>query len=696
MKRVIYRLSVLILALCMIAGVVTSASAAPATDSYNYWTDVSAIGDKAVYNKAMYDVENVFDVSSVGVDTLTKITNICSDDDDNIYILDSKSRVIVLDNKYNLVREIGLIGGVEAYDEARGIYVYEDNIYICDTEGARIIQSTLTGDLVDIITLPKSLLIPDDFTFKPTRIVRDAHNYLYVLSEGSYYGALIYDPQKNFLGFYGSNKYNISIGTVISNIYNRLFPNPEKHENSTKKHPYTFVDLTIDDEGFIYTCNGYTSYEGLKGQIRKLSPGSGTNILDSDVNFVDQELLWELDFSKQDLSDIEVDNDGFIYALETKFGKIFMYDDDCRTLTVFGGGMGEGIQKGTFVNPSGMEILNNGETIIVCDGSTNLITTFVMNDFGKKVKELDRLTLTGNYDKVKEGWFEIISEDSNCQVAYSGIANAYLEEEDYDNALKYAKLGYDRDTYAVAFEYVRKDFISDNFTWIFIIIVVVVIGAIALMFVTNKHKITFIKNKTLSHLLATAVHPSDNFALVKEKGMGSIPVCIVLIILYYVVTVLRSIAGGFLFTKYDPASFNSIIVLLRSAGLVVLWIMSNWLVCTLLGGKGKLKEITIVTCYSLLPIIVEGVIYIILSNVMLPSESSILGIIGVIATLYFGLLLIIGMLKIHDFSMGRFIGTTLLSIFAMAVIVFLLILLIILVQQLFLFIVTLITEISTI
>ena len=136
--------------------------------------------------------------------------------------------------------------------------------------------------------------------------------------------------------------------------------------------------------------------------------------------------------------------------------------------------------------------------------------------------------------------------------------------------------------------------------------------------------------------------------------------------------------------------------MLRSVGLVVIWIAANWLICTLLGGKGKLKEIIIVTCYSLLPLIVEGIIHIILSNVLLPVEASFLSILSVISLIYFGFMLVIGMLKIHDFGMGKFLWTSFLAVLGMAIIVFLIIMLIILVQQFGAFVATLITELSTI
>ena len=119
------------------------------------------------------------------------------------------------------------------------------------------------------------------------------------------------------------------------------------------------------------------------------------------------------------------------------------------------------------------------------------------------------------------------------------------------------------------------------------------------------------------------------------------------------------------------------------------------MICTLMQGKGKLKEILIVTCYSLWPLIIEKVVYIVFSNVLLAAEGSFLGIFSIVATLYFALLMIMGLLKIHDFSFSRFLGTTVLTVLAMAAIVFLGIMIVILIQQLYGFVVTLVTEILT-
>lgn len=697
MKKALCRLFAVILAICLLAGTMTSVSAAVPVDSYTYWTGVTTNG-KAVYTKSMYEVEKLIDPADLGIERLEEINAMCKDNDDNIYILEKSSRIVVLDKQYNLVTEIGQINGSISYDNAKGIYYSDGVLYVCNTEGGNIYMINQAGELLDTITVPESSLIPDDFTFKPTKITRDSNGYMYVVSDGGYYGALLYSPDRTFLGFYGANVVNATVASVLTNISNRLFPNVEKYENSTKKIPYSFVDITVDNEDFIYTSNGFTDTTAAARRImiRRLSPGTGENILKKSDYFGDARLLGTDDMYKQDFCDIEVDDQGYIYALDSRYGKVFIYDSLGRTVSVFGGGMRMGDQQGTFVEACAMVLKNNGEHVLIADKRTGFITVFNLNDYGKMVKELNYLTIEGDYDLVKDGWEQVLAQDANSQLAYSGLANAYLEEENYEQALYYAKLGYDKATYAVAFEYVRKDFISDNFTIIFILLVVLVIGAIAFMFITNKKKVTFIKNPSLNLMFSTALHPSNSFTDIKEKKLGSLPLCLLLVVLYYVVTVMETIAGGFLFTNYDPTSFNSILVFVRSVGLVVLWIVANWMVSTLLGGKGKMKEIIIVTCYSLQPLILSGIIHIVLSNVLLPVEASFLSILSTLATIYFAIMLVNGMLKIHDYTMGKFVWTTVLTLFGMAIIVFLLIMLIILIQQFGAFVATLITEILTI
>lgn len=697
-KRTLKTVFTIVFAVLLIAVPTLTVSAEVPYESYTYWSDVGE-QNKAVYNRPMYSAEYNIDTAGLGITPFSKIRDITYDNAGNLYILDAASRIVVLDAEHNFVNEIGLVNGTETYPDAKGLYIAKDNtIYICDTEGHRILHINPDGSLIKQITLPESNLIPDDFIFRPTNMAIDDYGYMYILSDGSYYGALLYDEDMEFLGFYGANTVTASIGSVFSNIKNRIFPNNSKLENSAKRLPFCFVDLALDDNGFIYTSTGYTDNARV-GQVRKLGPGLGNNILGSDaISFVDTKINTSYNkgaVSKQDIFDIEVDSNGFVYGLESAFGKVFVYDPSCRILSVFGGGMGFGNQIGNFVTVSALAIKDGGNEVLVADGATNKITVFKITEFGTLVKKQISLTLKGDYSGAKEGWEQVLRMDDNFQPAYGALARAYINDGDYDKALSLAKKGYDRETYAIAFEYKRNEIVNDNFALIFIGIALVVILLIVFLVVSTKKKLKIIKNKQLNLMFSTLIHPADTFTEIKEKKQGSIGLCIALVLIFYVVTILQTLKGGFLFTIYDVATFNSIWLFVKTVGLVGLWIIANWMVCTLMGGRGRVKEIAIVTCYSLLPLIIERIIRILLTNMLLPTEASFLNISGAIATIYFVLLMIIGLLKIHDISMARLIGTSALSIAGVAAIVFLAIAIIILVQQFGGFIVTVVSEILT-
>lgn len=695
----LFRFFALAVAISFVINLAPAVYAENPYESYTYWSDVDSTG-KAVYNRPMYNVGFALDATFLGINDFTKINDVCTDSNGNVYILDSESRIVILNSDYKAVGEIGIINGTESYNGAKSIYVSADNtIYICDTEGHRILHITREGILLDTIVLPDSPLIPDNFDFRPTRVVVDTYGHLYALSDGSFYGALLYAPDKSFLGFYGANVVTTSISDVLTNIKNRVLPNNVKKGNTAQRLPYVFVGIDIDKEGFVYTCNGFTKNYSNSGQIRKLSPGTGSNILASTgVNFADSKVNRTFKngaMAKQDILDIAVDSNGFIYGLESAFGKVFMYDDNCRTLTVFGGGMGQGSQLGNFVTVSGLALNKDGGEVLISDSATNKITVFELTDYGKLVKGLVSLTLEGNYLEAKSGWEEVLKLDNNFQPALSGLARAYLSEGDYSTAMKLAKKGYDRETYGLAFEYARKDFIDNNFMVLFIALITVIIAAIAFLVISTKKRLVLIKNKQLNLMFSTMIHPTVTFTDVKEKKLGSIPLCIATIAIFYVATILQTLAGGFLFSNYNAASFNSLWVLVRSVGLVVLWVAADWMVCTLMGGKGKLREIVIVTCYSLWPLIFGKFIHILLTNVLLPTEAGFLSILDTIALLYFLLLLIIGLLRIHDFSMTRLVATSALAIVGIAAIVFLIIMITILIQQFYGFILTVASEIMT-
>ena len=122
-------------------------------------------------------------------------------------------------------------------------------------------------------------------------------------------------------------------------------------------------------------------------------------------------------------------------------------------------------------------------------------------------------------------------------------------------------------------------------------------------------------------------------------------------------------------------------MLVQTIGIYVLFVGINWAVCTLLEGKGTLKEIASMTAYALLPYILSIAVNIPLSNLLSLNETVFLQIVTAVGLVWSGLLLLTGLYSVHQYSMKKTLLSVLLTIAGMVVSVFLVILLYSLLQQ---------------
>lgn len=107
---------------------------------------------------------------------------------------------------------------------------------------------------------------------------------------------------------------------------------------------------------------------------------------------------------------------------------------------------------------------------------------------------------------------------------------------------------------------------------------------------------------------------------------------------------------------------------------VVLFSLSNWSVTTLAEGKGSFKDIFMVTCYSLMPLIIFQFITPILTHFITLNEQAYLNIIDGIGYGWTFLMLILGIREIHEYSGGKMVSTSILTIIAAFIIVFIVLL----------------------
>ncbi len=190
------------------------------------------------------------------------------------------------------------------------------------------------------------------------------------------------------------------------------------------------------------------------------------------------------------------------------------------------------------------------------------------------------------------------------------------------------------------------------------------------------------------------MHPFEGFEDLRWKKSGSMAIATVIVFLLFFQQLAYSRIYGFqYYTDYDKV-FNIIPYIFRSFGIFILYVVCNWAMCTLFDGEGSLRNIYIVTAYSLIPYICGYLIGTLLSHFLIKDEYIFIQTFEVIGLAWTVVLFISAMKAVHQFTFFKTILLILLTLVAMVLCVFLLVLLLTLFQQVIIFIFTLYTEIS--
>ena len=190
------------------------------------------------------------------------------------------------------------------------------------------------------------------------------------------------------------------------------------------------------------------------------------------------------------------------------------------------------------------------------------------------------------------------------------------------------------------------------------------------------------------------MHPFEGFEDLRWKKAGSMKIATVIVFfLFFQQLAYNRLYGFQYYTDYDKV-FNIIPYIFRSFGLFLLYVVCNWAMCTLFDGEGSLKNIYIVTAYSLIPYIVGYLVGTFLSHVLIKDEYIFIQTFEIAGLAWSVVLFISAMKAVHQFTFFKTILLILLTLVAMVLCVFLLVLLLTLFQQVIIFIFSLYTEIS--
>jgi hypothetical protein len=415
----------------------------------------------------------------MGVGELNNPQDMFVHENNELYILDSgNKRVVILDRDLkvkNIIEQITDKDGNEyVLNNPSGIFVTDEKvIFIADTDNAKVISIDEDGNILKIFTKPISPLFPQNVEFKPTKVVVNKAQDVYVISTGVFQGAVVYDKDSNFTGFYGTNRVQIDTRFLSDYFWRTFFMNKEQKRKTIRYVPTTFTNFHIDKDGFVYVCSkDDTSRDNVLKKLNSL----GNNILrgnDRLRSYGDMETTWFQGFHiRSAFVDVNVDDEGFINVLDSTKGRIFQYDQDSNLIAIFGN---KSNQVGAFDSPVAIDNIDG--KIIVLDEKRGDITFYGLTEFGQWVHTAVKLYNDGLYEESMEPWKEVLKRDNKLEIAYVGIGKALLRSGDYREAMKNFKKGYAVKDYSKAYGLYQAELIRNNIGSIASVIALVFIAA---------------------------------------------------------------------------------------------------------------------------------------------------------------------------------------------------------------------------
>lgn len=189
-------------------------------------------------------------------------------------------------------------------------------------------------------------------------------------------------------------------------------------------------------------------------------------------------------------------------------------------------------------------------------------------------------------------------------------------------------------------------------------------------------------------------HPIYGAWDMKRKKTGRYRDGFILILLAIVAITVNRQMRAFVFNPY----YNVPLEIIKQVAIVVipvvLFTLANWAVTTLADGKGSFKDIFMVTCYSLMPLIIFQIVTPVISQFMTLNEEVYLIIIDCVGFAWTGLMLLLGIQEIHEYSGGKMVSTLVLTAIGAAIIIFIVMLFFSLLQELGSFIYSIYREFS--
>ena len=614
--------------------------------------------------------------------TLSAPSDICIASDGHMYIADTgNARIVVGTLDGELIKTIG--EGILV--NPRGVFVTDDgSIYVADRDANKIVVFNQQGKVIQEYGKPTSPLYGDANVFQPIKLVVNDAGIMFIVCESNTNGIVEISPTEggSFLGYFGTNFTTTDIMTII---YRAILTDAQRAK-MLSNIPATPTNLGIDEKGLIYTVTLGNGNDTLK----RLNI-AGTNMIhNSDGTYADNPVA------------VVAGNHDNVYVADQQ-GYIFEYNNEGEMLFTFGGPNDDTQRVGLSKMVSGIAI-DPSDRIYVLDSDMAQVQVYEPTEFTNLLHNALYLYSKGRYTEAKEPLSQVLKMNSMFDYANKAMGRSYFQEENYNAALRYARLAKDYDGYSDAYWELRNVWLKNN---IMTAIILAVLLFVAYRIVKALDKRSHIlakprrayrklkKNKFISNLTYSGYYirkPADGAYGIAAEGRANWLVSSFLLLVFIVEFVVMKYTCGFLSKTVMEGRYE----ILSDVGMIVAVMAAlttcTYLVCTINEGEGTVKKIYTFFCYSLVPYILLMPLVYALSHVLTNNEIFLIDMIKLVIYAWIAVIAVVGLKEVNNFNTKETVKVIFLTAFTALILALLIFIIYVLWAQVFDFIVAIAGE----
>lgn len=173
----------------------------------------------------------------------------------------------------------------------------------------------------------------------------------------------------------------------------------------------------------------------------------------------------------------------------------------------------------------------------------------------------------------------------------------------------------------------------------------------------------------------TIAHPMEGYYWIRHQDKGSVPLAVLMVFLFSCCFTANRLLSSFVVNDIDPRSIDSLYEMIGVAAFYLLLCVSNWSVTCLMGGEGRMKDIAIAVGYGTIPISFVLALATIVSQFIADDEQAFYGLLIAVGIAYGVIMILIGIMQVHNYTLGKTLLTLFITFIAALLIIFLILLL---------------------